>query len=120
MIVNGVADIAIAICLIIIPRSFARILQFENFNDSFRFLAGGYGIAALCFGITRIWVANKHKFFWETVIVGLIEGSLLGTFCVIMVIMTDITFIHAFLSILIGFGYMIIYGGSLIIKSKNT
>ena len=113
MIINGIADIAIAICLVVIPRLFAQILQFENFNDGFRFLAGGYGIAALCFGITRIWVANKNTFFWETVGVGLIEGSLLGTFCVILIILTEITFINAFLSMLIGFVYMIIYGGSL-------
>ena len=115
MIINGIIDIAMAFCLIIIPRLFAQILQFENFNDSFRFLAGGYGIAALSFGLTRIWVANKNTFFWETVLIGFYEGFLLGTFCLAMIIYTEITFINAFLPMLIGFGFMIIY-----IYSLNT
>jgi len=118
MIVNGIADITLAICLIFLPRLLAQILQFEDFNDSFRFLAGGYGIAVLCLGLTRIWVAIKNTFFWETVILGLIEGSLLGTFCLISIIMTEITFINAFLSMFIGFGFMIIYGGSLIYRNN--
>ena len=118
MIINGIVDIGIAICLIAIPRLFAQILQFENFNDSFRFLAGGYGIAALCFGLTRIWVALKQVFFWETVLIGFYEGFLLGTFCLSMVIFSEITFINAFLSMLIGFGFMIIYLLSLISR-KN-
>jgi hypothetical protein len=115
MIINGIVDIGIAVCLIAIPRLFAQILQFENFNDSFRFLAGGYGIAALCFGLTRIWVALKQVFFWETVLIGFYEGFLLGTFCIAMIIYTEITFINAFLPMLIGYGYMIIY-----IYSLNT
>jgi len=118
MIINGIADIVLAICLIFIPRYLAQILQFEDFNDGFRFLAGGYGIAVLCLGLTRIWVANKHIFFWETVILGLIEGSLLGTFCIISIIVTETTFINVFLSMFIGFGFMSIYGGSLIFRHK--
>ena len=118
MIINGIADITLAICLIFLPRFLAQTLQFEDFNDGFRFLAGGYGIAVLCLGITRIWVAIKNTFFWETVILGLIEGSLLGTFCLISIIMTEITFINAFLSMFIGFGFMIIYGGSLIYRNN--
>lgn len=109
LIINGIVDIAIAFCLIIIPRLFAQILQFEDFNESFRFLAGGYGIATLSLGITRIWVAKKNSFLWETVLVGFIEGFLLGTFCMAMVLYTEITIINAFLPILIGFGFMIIF-----------
>ena len=116
MIINGIADISLAICLIFLPKYLAQILQFADFNDGFRFLAGGYGIAVLCLGLTRIWVANKHTFFWETVILGLIEGSLLGTFCIISIIVTETTFINVFLSMFIGFGFMFIYGGSLIFR----
>lgn len=47
MIINGIADIVLAISLIVIPRYLAQILQFADFNDDFRFLAGGYGIAVL-------------------------------------------------------------------------
>ena len=109
MIINGIVDILMAFCLIIIPRLFAQILQFNNFNASFRFLAGGYGIAALCLGLSRIWVAIKNTFLWETVLIGFNEGFLLGTFCLSMVIYSEITLINAFLPMLIGYGYMLIY-----------
>ena len=119
LLVNGILDIGVGIPLLFFPQLFATLLQFSDFTDAFRFLAGGWGIAAICFGITRIWVGLKGEFLWPTVICGVVEGTLLGTFCLVLVLATSLTFVNVVLAMLMGYGFMIIYGSALISHKRQ-
>ncbi len=94
-------------------------MQFSEFTDAFRFLAGGWGIAAVCLGVTRFWVGRSGEFVWPTVIFGVMEGSMLGTFCVVLVFATSLTLVNVLLPMLMGLGFAIAYGSALISRKRN-
>ncbi|MHA1521043.1 MAG: hypothetical protein ACTSRK_12740 [Promethearchaeota archaeon] len=117
--INGILDIGTGLPLLLFPQMFATMMGFADFTDSFRFLAGGWGIAAIIFGITRIWVAIKDEFLWPTVMLGALEGSLLGAFCLILVFATSLTLMNVVLAMLMGYGFMIIYVSALIYRTRK-
>ena len=119
LLVNGVMDIATGIPLLFFPVMFSSLMQFSDINDAFRFLAGGWGIAAICLGVTRFWVGWSGEFVWPTVILGVMEGSMLGTFCVILVFATSLTLVNVVLAMLMGYGFAIAYGAAFIAHKRN-
>ena len=119
LLVNGVMDIATGIPLLFFPVMFSSLMQFSDVNDAFRFLAGGWGIAVICLGATRFWVGWSGKFTWPTVILGVMEGSMLGTFCLVLVFATSLTLVNILLAMMMGFGFAIAYGTVLYIHKQK-
>lgn len=70
---------------------------------------GGWGIAALTFGIDRIWTSYKPEFYWVMVILGLTEGTILAAFCLINVFFLEISLLQAMLPLSVGGVYGILY-----------
>ena len=73
------------------------------------FIAGGWGIAALIFGIGRIWTSYESEFYWVMVILGLIEAILLAFYCLFNVFFLEISFLQAMLPLAIGIIYGLLY-----------
>ena len=120
LIINGIIDLLIGVSMLFGSKILATAMGFADFTDTFRFLAGGWGIAALSFGITRIWVGRGEKFIWPTVVIGLFEGTSLSIFCVILMIFTNLTALNVLIPLIIGLSFMILYGTLLIMKDiKN-
>ena len=79
---NGVIDLFAAIALFFPVFKFP-LPGYALYTNQLAFVAGGWGIAALTFGIGRIWASCKSEFYWIMVILGLVEGVLFYKCCFI-------------------------------------
>jgi hypothetical protein len=105
---NGVIDLLAAIAL------FSPVLKlplpgYPSYTNQLAFVAGGWGIAALTFGIGRIWASYKPEFYWIMVILGLVEGVILAMYCLINVFFLGISLLQAMLPLAVGSIYSVLY-----------
>jgi hypothetical protein len=114
---NGIADLFAAIALFF-PLLDLPLPGFSNYTNEIAFVAGGWGIAALTFGIGRIWSSYRPEFYFVMAVLGLLEGSVLTAFCLINVLFFDISFIQAIMPLSIGSIFGALYLLSLI-RKKN-
>lgn len=110
---NGIIDIFAAISLFF-PLFKLPLPGYTSYTNQLAFIAGGWGIAALSFGIGRIWTSYKSEFYWVMVILGLIEGISLALFCLINVIFLDMSWLQVMLPFSVGSVFGILYFISLI------
>jgi hypothetical protein len=83
LLVNGIVDILAAGMLVLFPAAGWRIPGHDAIAPATAFAAGGWAISTLALGISRLWAACVPAFRGFTGAVALIEGSLLGTFCLV-------------------------------------
>ncbi len=81
--VNGVVDILAAVMLVLFPAVGWRMPGLNLIGPETAFAAGGWAIATLALGVSRIWAAYVPVFRRFTGAVALVEGTLLGTFCIV-------------------------------------
>jgi hypothetical protein len=98
---NGVIDLLAALALFF-PTLNLPLPGYPASTNQLAFIAGGWGIAALTFGIGRIWTSQKPEFFRVMTILGLIEGGSLSVFCLINISFLEITWLQASLPLAIG------------------
>ena len=55
--INAVGDIFLGVPLVLLPVQFAQILGF-SFSNEVGYLAGGWGVATLALGLTRLYAAR--------------------------------------------------------------
>lgn len=110
---NGVIDLFAAISLFF-PVFKLPLPGYASYTNQLAFVAGGWGIAALTFGIGRIWASYRSEFYWVMVILGLIEGMILALFCLINVIFLDMSWLQVMLPLSVGSVFGILYFLSLI------
>lgn len=110
---NGIIDIFAAISLFF-PVFELPLPGYTSYSTQLAFVAGGWGIAALTFGIGRIWTSLKSEFYWVMVILGLIEGMILTLFCLINVLFLDMSWLQVMLPLSVGSVFGILYCISLI------
>jgi len=110
---NGVIDIFAAIALFF-PVLKLPLPGYASYTKQLAFIAGGWGIAALTFGIGRIWASYKSEFYWMMVILGLVEGVILATYCLISVHFLEISLLQAILPLAVGSVYGVLYFVSLL------
>ncbi len=124
LLINGIVDILIGITLVFLPNLMAQMLSYPALTGHSLYFAGGWGIAAISFGVARIWASFVESFVWYNVILGLLEGSILTVFSIVVpFIYSGVTFIHVSMSIAVGSSFMIIYAILLILhftKKKTT
>ncbi|RPH88888.1 MAG: hypothetical protein EHM72_11610 [Calditrichaeota bacterium] len=108
---NGVVDIGAATALFF-PMFNLPLPGYSAYPIPLAFIAGGWGIAALTFGIGRIWASSMPECYGLMVNLGLIEGSILAIFCVLNVVFFGITLLQALLPLAIGSVYAILYAAA--------
>jgi hypothetical protein len=105
---NGIIDLFSAIALFF-PVLNLPLPGYSSYTKQLAFVAGGWGIAALTFGIGRIWASYKSEFYWMMVILGLVEGVILAIYCLISVFFFEISLIQAILPLAVGCVYGVLY-----------
>lgn len=108
LISNGIIDLVAALALFF-PILKLPLPGYTSYTNVLAFIGGGWGIAALTFGIGRIWASYKPEFFRVMVVLGLIEGVLLSIYCLINVFFFEISLLQAMLPLAIGSIYGILY-----------
>jgi hypothetical protein len=105
---NGVIDLLAAIALFF-PVLKLPLPGYATYTHQLAFVAGGWGIAALTFGIGRIWASYKIEFHWMMVILGLLEGFIFSMYCLINILFLNISLLQAFFPLAVGSIYTILY-----------
>jgi len=105
---NGVIDLFAALTLFF-PILKLPLPGYSSYTIQFAFVSGGWGIAALTFGIGRIWASFKPEFYLMMAILGLIEGVVLSTFCLISIFFLDISLLQAILPLSVGSLFGVLY-----------
>jgi len=105
---NGVVDLIAALALFF-PVLMLPLPGYTSYTSELAFVAGGWGIAAFTFGIGRIWTSFKPEFHRVMVILGLIEGPILATFCLINVFFLGISLLQVVLPLAVGSVYGVLY-----------
>jgi hypothetical protein len=105
---NGVIDLVAAAALFF-PVLRLPLPGYASYTNQLAFIAGGWGIAALTFGIGRICSSYKPEFHRLMVILGLVEGILLAVFCLINLFFFEINLLQASLPLSIGSIYGLLY-----------
>lgn len=105
---NGIVDLVAALALFF-PVFKLPLPDYASFTSELAFVAGGWGIAALTFGIGRIWTSYKPEFYWVMVTLGLIEGTILTAFCLINVFFLEVSLLQAILPLAVGSIYSFLY-----------
>ncbi len=115
---NGIVDLFAALALFC-PVFNIPLPGYTSYTNQLAFVGGGWGIAALTFGIGRIWTSFKPEFYWLMTALGLIEGVSLSVFCLINVLFLGVSLLQAILPLAIGCIYGILYLVTVLIL-KNT
>ena len=118
LLINGIADVLIGIPLVFLPNFMAELMSYPAvLSDSALYFAGGWGIAAICFGIARIWASFVEQLVWYNVYLGLLEGTILTIFSIISpIIFPTLTYVNVSISLAIASSFMIMYSIALILK----
>lgn len=105
---NGVVDLGAALSLFF-PVLGLRLPGYDAYTPEIAFVAGGWGIAALTFGIGRIWASFKPELHRVMVVLGLIEGTVLSLFCVGSAIFLSVSWLQVMLALAVGGVYGVLY-----------
>jgi len=105
---NGVVDLFAALALFF-PLLGLSLPGYPYYTKELAFVAGGWAIAALTFGIGRIWTSYRPEFHRVMMILGLFEGVTLSLFCLVNIYLFEVSFLQAMLPLAIGSIYGILY-----------
>jgi hypothetical protein len=105
---NGVVDIFAAFALFF-PLLGISLPGYSSYTSELAFVSGGWAIAALTFGIGRIWTSYRPEFYRVMVALGLFEGVTLSLFCLVNVYFLGISLLQAMLPLAVGGIYGALY-----------
>lgn len=105
---NGVVDIFAALALFFPLLGFS-LPGYSSYTSELAFVSGGWAIAALTFGIGRIWTSYRPEFYRVMVALGLFEGVTLSLFCLVNVYFLGISLLQAMLPLAVGGIYGALY-----------
>jgi len=123
LLINGIVDVIIGLTLLFIPNIIAQLLGYPVLPGQAFYFAGGWGIAAISFGVARIWASFVDAYVWYNVYLGILEGSILTLFSILCpIIYTDVSYIQIILSLIVGSSFMVTYIIALILRKikKNN
>jgi len=120
LIANGIGDILVALAMLLFPQKLIALLNL-TYGIEVLYLSGGWGIAALSFGIMRLCAGfhPNHDICWFTAIFGLLEGATLTTFGLFLWITTELSFFQVSLSTLFAFFFLTVYGTAFLMRKKE-
>ncbi len=105
---NGVVDLGAALSLFF-PMLGLRLPGYGASTPEIVFATGGWGIAALTFGIGRIWASYKPELHPVMAVLGLIEGTILSLFCVGSVLFLGLSWLQVMLALAVGSVFGLLY-----------
>ena len=105
---NGVVDLLAAAALLF-PVLGLPLPGYSAYTSQLAFVAGGWAIAALTFGIGRIWTSHKAEFHRLMVVLGLVEAITLAAFCAVNVLCLGVSLLQAMLPLAVGSIYSVLY-----------
>jgi hypothetical protein len=103
-----VVDLGAALSLFF-PMLGLRLPGYGAYTPEIAFATGGWGIAALTFGIGRIWASFKPELHPVMVVLGLIEGTVLSLFCVGSVLFLGLSWLQVMLPLAVGSVFGLLY-----------
>ena len=120
LIVNGIGDILLGLTMLLFPQKLIALVNL-TYGIEVLYLSSGWGIAALSFGIMRLYAGfhPNNEICWFTAIFGLLEGALLTTFGLFLWFTTELSFFHVSLSTLFAFFFLIAYGTAFLMRRKE-
>jgi hypothetical protein len=83
LLVNGIVDVLLAVMLVLFPAAGWRIPGYGLIGAEAAFAAGGWAISTFALGLSRLWAAYVPAFRRSAGAVALVEGTLLGAFCLV-------------------------------------
>ncbi|MHA1366984.1 MAG: hypothetical protein ACTSVH_01240 [Candidatus Heimdallarchaeota archaeon] len=117
LLVNGIIDVLVGGSLLFFPNLMAQLLSYPALTAPAYYFAGGWGIAAICFGVARIWASFVDKLVWYNVILGAFEGIILMIFSIITPILySSMSYVNVAISLAISSSFFVIYTILLILK----
>jgi len=105
---NGVVDLFASLALFF-PLLGIPLPGYSSYTSELVFVSGGWAIAALTFGIGRIWTSYRPEFYRVMVALGLFEGVTLSLFCLVNVYFLGISLLQAMLPLAVGGIYGALY-----------
>ena len=114
LLINGVADLMAAFMLIVFPAFGIKVPGHGLFSYETAFACGGWGAAAMTFGIARIWASRNEKYRRYMAYLSLFEGWVLFGFCILSIILSPVTVIQALFPLVIGGGMALAYSVAII------
>ena len=116
---NGVVDLGAALSLFF-PVLGLPMPGYGAYTPEIAFATGGWGIAALTFGIGRIWASFKPELHPVMVVLGLIEGTILSLFCVGSVLFLDLSWLQVMLALAVGSVFGLLYWIAWFMQRKQS
>ena len=111
---NGVADLLVAAMLIVFPAAGRGIPGIGTLGSGAAFAAGGWGVAALALGVTRLWAAARPGPRRFMALVGLLEGCCLAFYSAGRVASGSVTLGQARLALTFGILFGVAYAIGLV------
>ncbi len=109
ILLNAIGDVVVGVMLTFFFKTMTQMMDFV-FSDQAWFLSGGWGMGAISYAILRFYTFNKPKYYDLTVKFGLAEGGLLIIYCVVMWIITELSFAQVAVSLFFALFFTILYG----------
>jgi len=109
LLINGIVDLLCAAILLILPSLHKPILGYQVFDSQGAYMAGGWGIATLALGLTRIWASARPTYHRVMLLMGLLEGISLTIFSIIYLFGVHLSLLQVILPLTVGVVFGISY-----------
>jgi hypothetical protein len=120
LVINGIGDIVVGALLLFVPRWLGSLSGLAPDRTGV-YLAGGWGIAALSFGLLRLF-AGLHPnpaLGWFVAIFGLVEGVVLTSYGLFYVATSRLTLGQVSFSTAFAFFFGLAYGAAFILRRRE-
>jgi hypothetical protein len=119
LLLNGIVDLICVLILLGLPPTHRALLGYQVFDSQGAFMAGGWGIATLALGVTRIWTSGRSNTHDAMKLMGITEASMLTVFTVVYLAIGRATFEQALLPLAVGVVFGVLYLVAVVWKQKT-
>ena len=113
---NGIVDFGCAAILLVLPLLKIPVLGYQVFDPQGAYMAGGWGIAALSFGLARLLASSRPQTHSLMRTAGLFEGATLALGSLLYVAFAGVPLVQAALPLAVGVAFGSLYAASAILK----
>jgi hypothetical protein len=106
---NGMVDLLCAAILLILPLLHRPLLGYQVFDAQGAFMAGGWGIATLALGVTRLWSSSRPAAHPAVLRMGLFEGTTLALYSLLNLSYARVSLLQALLPLTVGSVFGLLY-----------
>ena len=120
LIANGIGDIVLGLVLLVASEQMAGWLAFYSSSEVI-YLSGGWGIAAITFGLLRFFAGLRKntQLQWFIANFGVFEGTLLTLYGIFLVVSMELTFFQVSLSTIFASTFLAAYVLAFLLRSRQ-